>query len=65
MIKVEALETMVLKDNQEMQVVLNKSILNKSFSVTVINKKTQKQRHYKNTTLILNLIKDCIEETMV
>lgn len=59
----EAVETMLLKDTPEMQVVLNKGILEKRFSVTVINKKTRKQRTYKDKRLMLNLIGKCIEES--
>ena len=51
------METMLLKDNSEMQVILNKGLLNKYFSVTVINKKTRKQRTYKNKKLMVDLIK--------
>ena len=39
-------ETMLLKDTPEIQVILNKGILEKRFSITVINKKTRKQRTY-------------------
>lgn len=59
----EAIETMMLKDNSEMQVILNKDILDKAFSVTVINKKTRKQRTYRNKKLMLNLISNCIKES--
>lgn len=41
------METMLLKDTPEKQVILNKGFLEKRFSVTVINKKTRKQRTYK------------------
>ena len=57
------METMLLKDTPEMQVILNKGILEKSFSVTVINKKTRKQRTYKNRRLIIDLIARCIKES--
>lgn len=43
-----AKETMLLKDTAEMQVILNKDILEKNFSVTVINKQTRKQKTYKD-----------------
>ena len=59
----EAVETMLLKDNPEMQVILNKGILNKHFSVTVINKKTRKQTTYKNKKFIIDLIGSCIKES--
>lgn len=58
----EARETMSLKDDSEMQVILNKGILEKNFSVTVINKKTRKQRTYKDKKLMLALINKCIKE---
>lgn len=57
------METMLLKDTPEIQVVLNKGILEKRFSVTVINKKTQKQRTYKDKKLMLSLINKCIKES--
>lgn len=57
------METMLLKDTPEMQVVLNKGILEKRFSVTVINKKTRKQRTYRNTKFIIDLIARCIKES--
>nr|DAQ83110.1 MAG TPA: hypothetical protein [Caudoviricetes sp.] len=57
------METMLLKDTPEMQVILNKGILEKRFSVTVINKKTRKQRTYKNRRLIIDLIARCIKES--
>lgn len=58
----EARETISLKDDPEMQVILNKGILEKNFSVTVINKKTRKQRTYKDKKLMLALIDKCIKE---
>lgn len=57
----EARETISLKDDPEMQVILNKGILEKNFSVTVINKKTRKQRTYKDKKLMLALIDKCIK----
>lgn len=57
----EAIETMMLKDNSEMQVILNKDILDKTFSVTVINKKTRKRITYRNKKIMLNLINNCIK----
>lgn len=57
------METMLLKDTPEMQVILNKGILEKRFSVTVINKKTRKQKTYKNRRLIIDLIARCIKES--
>lgn len=57
----KAVETMMLKDNSEMQVILNKGILDKTFSVTVINKKTQKRITYRNKKIMLNLISNCIK----
>lgn len=59
----EAVETMLLKDTPETQVVLNKGILEKRFSITVINKKTRKQRTYRNRELMINLIARCIKES--
>ena len=59
----EAVETMLLKDTPEMQVILNKEILEKRFSITVINKKTRKQTTYKGKRLMLNLIGKCIKES--
>lgn len=57
------METILLKDTPEMQVILNKGILEKRFSITVINKKTRKQRTYKNRRLIIDLIARCIKES--
>lgn len=57
----EVIETMMLKDNSEMQVILNKDILDKAFSVTVINKKTRKRITYRNKKIMLNLISNCIK----
>lgn len=57
------METMLIKDTTEMQVVLNKGILEKRFSVTVINKKTRKQRTYRNKKLMIDLINRCIRES--
>lgn len=57
----ETRETISLKDDPEMQVILNKGILEKNFSVTVINKKTRKQRTYKDKKLMLALIDKCIK----
>lgn len=57
------METMLLKDTPEMQVILNKGILEKRFSVTVINKKTRIQRTYNNRGLIIDLITRCIKES--
>lgn len=57
------METMLLKDTPEKQVILNKGFLEKRFSVTVINKKTRKQRTYKDKKLMLGLINKCIKES--
>lgn len=57
----EAVETMMLKDNSEIQIILNKGILDKTFSVTVINKKTRKRITYRNKKIMLNLISNCIK----
>lgn len=57
----EAIETMMLKDNSKMQVILNKDILDKTFSVTAINKKTRKRITYRNKKIMLNLINNCIK----
>lgn len=56
----EAVETMLLKDDSEMQIILNRGLLIKHFSVTVINKKTRKQRTYRNKKLMIGLINRCI-----
>lgn len=53
---------MLLKDNPEMQVILNKDVLDKHFSVTVINKRTRKQRVYKSKKPMIDLISRCIKE---
>lgn len=58
----KAIETMMLKDDAKMQVLLNKDILEKHFSVTVINKQTRKKKEYKNKKLMTALIIRCIEE---
>lgn len=57
-----AKETMLLKDTAEMQVILNKDILEKNFSVTVINKQTRKQKTYKDKKIMFDLIIRCIGE---
>ena len=59
----EAVETMLLKDDSEIQVILNRGLLIKHFSVTVINKKTRKQRTYRNKKLMIDLINRCIRES--
>lgn len=59
----EAVETMLLKDDSEMQIILNRGLLIKCFSVTVINKKTRKQRIYKDKKMMFNLISECIKES--
>lgn len=57
------METMLLKDDSEIQVILNRGLLIKYYSVTVINKKTRKQRTYKNKRLMIGLINRCIRES--
>lgn len=57
------METMLLKDTSEIQITLNKGLLDKHFSVTVINKRTRKQRTYKDKKIMLNLISECIKES--
>jgi hypothetical protein len=57
-----AKETMLLKDTAEMQVILNKDVLEKKFSVTVINKQTCKQKTYKDKKIMSDLIIRCIGE---
>ena len=57
------METMLLKDDSEMQIILNRGLLSKSFSVTVIDKRTRKQRDYESKRLMLKLIKKCIKES--
>ena len=59
----EAVETMLLKDDSEIQVILNRGLLIKHYSVTVINKKTRKQRTYRNKKLMIGLINRCIKES--
>ena len=54
--------TMLLKDTAEMQVILNKDVLEKKFSVTVINKQTCKQKTYKDKKIMSDLIIRCIGE---
>lgn len=56
----EAVETMILKDDAEKQIVLNRGLLIKTFSVTVYNKKTRKARVYRNKRIMYKLIKECI-----
>ena len=57
-----AKETMLLKDTAEMQVILNKDVLEKKFSETVINKQTCKQKTYKDKKIMSDLIIRCIGE---
>lgn len=57
------METMLLKDTSEIQITLNKGLLDKHFSVTVINKRIRKQRTYKDKKIMLNLISECIKES--
>lgn len=59
----ETVKTMLLKDTPEKQVILNQGILEKRFSVTVVNKKTRKQRTYRNRKLMIDLIARCIKES--
>ena len=53
-------ETMILKDDAEKQIVLNRGLLIKTFSVSVYNKKTRKERVYRNKRIMYKLIKECI-----
>ena len=46
----EAVETMILKDDAEKQIVLNRGLLIKTFSVRV----------YRNKRIMYKLIKECI-----
>lgn len=56
----ESVETMILKDDVEKQIVLNRGLLIKTFSVSVYNKKTRKERVYRNKRIMYKLIKECI-----
>ena len=51
---------MLLKDTNRKQIVLNQNPLTKEISVTVIDKKTQKRREYRNKQIICKLFAKCI-----
>lgn len=60
MSKFEGGITMLLKDTNGKQIVLNQNPLTKEISVTVIDKKTRKRREYRNKQIICKLFAECI-----
>lgn len=64
MSKFEGVITMLLKDTNEKQIVLNQNPLTKEISVTVIDKKTQKRREYRNKKMICKLFTECVKEKL-
>lgn len=64
MFKLEGVITMLLKDTNGKQIVLNQNPLTKEISVTVIDKKTQKRRTYRNKKMICKLFTECVKEKL-
>ena len=56
----EGVITMLLKDENGKQIVLNQNPLTKELSITVINKVTRKRRTYRNKKMIYKLFAECI-----
>ena len=52
--------TMLLQDNKEHQVILEKDPLTKEFSVIVYNKSTQEKTTYRSQKMMHKLICECI-----
>ena len=52
--------TMLLQDNKERQVILEKDPLTKEFSVIVYNKSTQEKTTYRSQKMMHKLICECI-----
>lgn len=53
---------MLLKDANGKQIVLNQNPLTKEITITVIDKKTQKQKIYKDKRLVARLFEQCLQE---
>lgn len=51
---------MLLKDEDGKQIILNQNPLTKEMSITVIDKKTQKQKIYKDKHLVTRLFEQCL-----
>ena len=51
---------MILQDNEERQVILEKDPLTKEFSVIVYKKSTQEKTTYRNQKMMHKLICECI-----
>lgn len=51
---------MLLKDANGKQIVLNQNPLTKEITITVIDKKTQKQKIYKDKHLVTRLFEQCL-----
>lgn len=51
---------MLLKDANGKQIVLNQNPLTKEITITVIDKKTQKQKIYKDKRLVARLFEQCL-----
>lgn len=60
MSKLEGVITMLLKDENAKQIVLDQNPLTKELSITVIDKKTRKRREYRNKQIICKLFAECI-----
>lgn len=58
--KAKGVISMLLKDADGKQIVLNQNPLTKDISITVIDKATQKHRTYKNKRMIRKLFAKCI-----
>ena len=53
---------MLLKDANGKQIVLNQNPLTKEITITVIDKKTQKRKIYKDKRLVARLFEQCLQE---
>lgn len=64
MSKLEGVITMLLKDENGKQTVLNQNPLRKELSITVIDKVTRKCRTYRNKKMICKLFTECVKEKL-
>jgi Fe-S-cluster containining protein len=64
MSKLEGVITMLLKDENGKQTVLNQNPLTKELSITVIDKVTRKCRTYRNKKMICKLFTECVKEKL-
>ena len=64
MSKLEGVITMLLKDENGKQTVLNQNPLTKELSITVIDKVTRKCRTYRNKKMICTLFTEWVKEKL-